>query len=77
MSSLPVAVEDMVQNGQFCCMVVDYALALVFGIAKKAGMRTATLWPSCAAMMAAGLDLPELIADGMLDKDGKNYIWKH
>ena len=77
MSSLPAAVEDMVQNGQFCCMVVDYALALVLGVAKKARMRTATLWPSCAAMMAAGLDLPQLIADGMLDKDGKNYIEKH
>jgi hypothetical protein len=74
MSSLPAAVKDMVQNGQFRCMVIDYALAWVLGVAKKAGMRTATLWPSCAAMTAAGLDLPELIADGMLDKDGKNNI---
>ncbi|XP_066335765.1 UDP-glycosyltransferase 83A1-like [Miscanthus floridulus] len=70
MSSLPAAVEHMIQNGQFRCMVVDYGLAWVLGVAKKAGMRTATLWPSCAAVMAAGLDLPELIADGMLDKDG-------
>ncbi|AQK58687.1 UDP-glycosyltransferase 83A1 [Zea mays] len=70
MCSLPAAVERMVENGQFCCVVVDYGLTWVLGIAKKAGMRTATHWPSCAAVMAAGLDLPVLIADGMLDKDG-------
>ena len=74
MSSLPAAVEHMIQNGNFGCMVVDYGLAWVLGVAKKAGMRTATLWPSCAAVMAAGLDLQELIADGMLDKDGRNYV---
>jgi hypothetical protein len=74
MSSLPAAVEHMIQNGQFRCMVVDYGLAWVLGVAKKTGMRTATLWPSCAAVMAAGLDLPELIADGMLGKDGKNCV---
>ena len=74
MSSLPAAVEHMIQNGNFRCMVVDYGLAWVLGVAKKAGMRTATLWPSCAAVKAAGLDLQELIADGMLDKDGRNYV---
>lgn len=73
MSSLPATVEHMIQDGQFCCMVVDYGLAWVLGVAKKAGLRTATLWPSCAAVMAAGLDLPELIADGMISKDGRNY----
>ena len=75
MSSLPASVERMVDKGQFCCMVVDYGLTSVLGVAKKAGMRTATLWPSCAAVMAAGLDLPELIADGMIDKDGRNYTY--
>ncbi|EES09464.1 UDP-glycosyltransferase 83A1 isoform X2 [Sorghum bicolor] len=70
MSSLPPAVEHMIQNGNFRCMVVDYAVAWVLGVAKKSGMRTATLWPSCAAVMAAALHLPELIADGILDKDG-------
>jgi hypothetical protein len=39
MSSLPAAVEHMIQNGQFRCMVVDYGLAWVLGVAKKAGMR--------------------------------------
>ncbi|XP_020407908.1 UDP-glycosyltransferase 83A1 [Zea mays] len=74
MCSLPAAVERMVENGQFCCVVVDYGLTWVLGIAKKAGMRTATHWPSCAAVMAAGLDLPVLIADGMLDKDGRYKV---
>ena len=74
MSSLPPAVEHMIQNGNFRCMVVDYAVAWVLGVAKKSGMRTATLWPSCAAVMAAALHLPELIADGILDKDGNNSL---
>ncbi|TVU30731.1 hypothetical protein EJB05_22366, partial [Eragrostis curvula] len=53
-STLPASVEGMIKKGQFCCMVVDYGMTWVLGIAKKAGMRTAALWPSCAAVMAQG-----------------------
>ncbi|TVU30729.1 hypothetical protein EJB05_22364, partial [Eragrostis curvula] len=69
-STLPASMEGMIEKGQFCCMVVDYGMTWVLGVAKKAGLRTAALWPSCAAVMTTGLAVPELIAGGMLDKNG-------
>lgn len=69
--ALPASVEGLIKEREYTCMVVDYGMTWVLGVAKKAGLRTAALWPSCAAVMAAGLSVPKLISDGMLDKDGK------
>ncbi|KAL6876452.1 hypothetical protein ACP4OV_013024 [Aristida adscensionis] len=69
-TALPASVAAMIAAGRFRCMVVDYGMTWLLGLAKDAGMRTAALWPSCAAVMAAGLTVPELIAAGMLQTNG-------
>ncbi|KAK8934004.1 UDP-glycosyltransferase 83A1 [Platanthera zijinensis] len=74
---MPGWLEDFMVNGEekFTCLVADQCMAWALDVAKKVGVRAASIFPASAAVLALNLSIPKLIADGVVDEEGE--IKKH
>ncbi|GJN20631.1 hypothetical protein PR202_gb08031 [Eleusine coracana subsp. coracana] len=73
------AVEELVlrsrradARGPITCMVTDYNLgSWALDVARRTGIKSASIWPASAAVLATLLSIPKLVQDDIIDsKDG-------
>ncbi|KAJ8494018.1 hypothetical protein OPV22_015739 [Ensete ventricosum] len=80
--AMPPCLEELIHRSgdtgdQITCMIAFQGMAWAPEVAKKMGVRTATFWPASAAVLATIPRIPELIARGVIDDNGKSaYIIK-
>ncbi|OIV90219.1 hypothetical protein TanjilG_01415 [Lupinus angustifolius] len=74
---MPKKVEELIESinsGSECenitCVLADQSIGWALDIAEKNGISRAAFCPAAAAMLVLGLSIPNLIENGIIDKDG-------
>ncbi|KAK1273110.1 UDP-glycosyltransferase 83A1 [Acorus gramineus] len=74
---MPGHLEELIQaasadpeQGPVTCVIADQTMPWALDVAKKMGLRAVAFWPASAVMLATTLNIPNMINDGTIDKNG-------
>ncbi|XP_057492323.1 UDP-glycosyltransferase 83A1-like [Actinidia eriantha] len=81
---MPGKLEELIEqvnrsdNNKITCIVADGSMGWVLEVAERMQIiKRAAFWPAAVALFALGINVPELIDDGIIDSDGtpvKNQV---
>ncbi|KAH7845931.1 hypothetical protein Vadar_007641 [Vaccinium darrowii] len=77
---MPGKLEELIEkingsdNKKITCVIADGSQGWALEVAKKMRIRRAAFWPAAATIWALGFNIPELIADGIIDTQSVIYV---
>ncbi|XWS40987.1 hypothetical protein CRYUN_Cryun17cG0042300 [Craigia yunnanensis] len=77
---MPGKVEELIEeiNGsesKIYCVLVDQKHGWALEIAEKHGIKRAAFCPAAAALLVLGFSIQKMIDDGIIDQDGRPFLW--
>ncbi|KAE9619979.1 putative hexosyltransferase [Lupinus albus] len=67
---LIVSINNGSESDRITCVLADQSIGWVLDIAEKNGISRAAFCPAAAAMLVLGFSIPNLLDNGIIDKDG-------
>ncbi|XP_031094390.1 UDP-glycosyltransferase 83A1-like [Ipomoea triloba] len=78
---VPGKLEALIHNinesdeNRVSCVIADENLGWALELAKKLGLQRVAFWPAAATSLTMMFNVPKLIDDGIVGKNGNNFIF--